>query len=350
MIKEINHVLNNAVDNHLIPGASYCICNSKGIIHCDDIGYKALFPEKIIHSKDVIYDIASLTKVISTTTLIMKLIEDGKLSLNSKVKDILPRFKHQNITVYDCLTHTSGLPADLKNASKLKDENEVLDKIYELDLIYMTGKHIVYSDVGFILLGKIIEQLTHEKLIDFAQKIIFEPLKMNQTTYRPNKDLCAPTEYRNDDVYQGFLKGDVHDEKSFAMNGNSGHAGLFSTAKDIAIFMISILSNQSVISKNTIDELFKVRLETDNLQGVQLKRALGWDKPTANSSAGEFVDFDQTILHTGFTGCNMFIDRKNDIGFVLLSNDVHPTRDSKGIIGLRPLISNLVVKGKDVFK
>jgi CubicO group peptidase (beta-lactamase class C family) len=344
MIEEINRILIDAVEKNLIPGASYCLCNKDGLIICDDIGYKSLYPEKIIHTKDVIYDVASLTKVISTTTMITKLIEEDKLKLDTKISDILELFKHKDITVYDCLIHSSGLPADLKNANTLKNEDDVMSKIYQLDLIYEKGSHVVYSDIGFILLGKLIEKITGETLNIYAKRKIFDPLLMFDTSYKPDKKRCAPTEYRNDLIYQGYLKGMVHDEKSFALNGISGHAGLFSTARDIAKFMVSILQNKSVINQHSIDELFKLRIEKTNLQGVLCKRALGWDKPTINSSAGHFVDKNETILHTGFTGCNMFIDRYHGIGFVLLSNDVHPTRENKGIISLRPLISDVILK------
>jgi CubicO group peptidase (beta-lactamase class C family) len=344
MIEEINRILIDAVEKNLIPGASYCICDSDGNIICDDIGFKSLYPEKIIHSKDVIYDVASLTKVISTTTMIMQLIEEGKLKVDTKISEVLESFEHKDITVFDCLTHSSGLPADLKYANTLKNEDDVMNKIYRLDSIYVRGSHVVYSDIGFILLGKLIEKVTGEALNMYAKRMIFDPLLMFDTSYTPNKEKCAPTEYRNDLIYQGYLKGIVHDEKSFALNGISGHAGLFSTARDIAKFIVSILQNKSVINRHSIDELFKLRIEKTNLQGVLCKRAFGWDKPTINSSAGQFVDKNETILHTGFTGCNMFIDRHQGIGFVLLSNDVHPTRENKGIISLRPLISDVILK------
>jgi CubicO group peptidase (beta-lactamase class C family) len=344
MIEAINRILNDAVEKNLIPGASYCFCDRDGNMVCDDIGFKALFPDKIVHTKDVIYDVASLTKVISTTTLIMKLIEEKRLKLDTKISDIFTDFKHKEITVYDCLIHSSGLPADLKHANTLKNERDVFEKIHGLDLIYEKHTHVVYSDIGFILLGKLIEKVTGESLDKVAKRIIFDPLQMNDTSYSPVKERCAPTEYRNDFVYQGYLQGIVHDEKSFALNGISGHAGLFSTAKDIAKFMISMLQNHFVLNQEQTDALFKLRIEKTNLQGVLYRRALGWDKPTENSSAGHFIDQHETILHTGFTGCNMFIDRKNEIGFVLLSNDVHPTRDNKGIISLRPNISDVILK------
>ncbi len=342
-MKKVDQILLKAIEEGSFPGASYAIVNESGFIDSITLGYFRLFPEKETNKQDVIYDVASLTKVISTTTMIMRLIEERQLSLDTKIIQILERFKHEKITIYHLLTHTSGLPADIRRANTLKSRDEVLDKVYEVDVIHPVGDTIVYSDIGFILLGQIIEKITQKRLSDYAHEIIFSPLKMKDTSYHPDRKRCAPTELRNDLVYQGYLQGLVHDEKSFAMGGEAGHAGLFTTTHDIGLFMQAILSNQFVFKKETLDMLFKVREERMFEDGTHLARALGWDKPTGRSSAGAYVDFDETIIHTGFTGCNMFIDRKHKIGFVMLSNDVHPTRETKGILKLRHEISNLVM-------
>lgn len=342
-MKELDEILLKAIEEGSFPGASYAIVNESGFIELNTLGYFRLLPEKEPNKADVIYDIASLTKVISTTTMIMKLIEDHVISLETHVRDILPSFKHQDIRIYDLMTHTSGLPADIHRAYTLSSRDEVINKVYEAELINPIGEKIVYSDIGYILLGLIIEKLTGKHLSEYADEVIFQPLGMKSTSYHPNRDLAAPTEFRHDDVYQGFLQGLVHDEKSFAMQGEAGHAGLFSTAHDIGLFMIAILNHQFVLHDDTVDMLFQVREERKD---QDLARALGWDKPTGRSSAGSLVDFDQTILHTGFTGCNMFIDRKHHLGFVLLSNDVHPSRETKGILKLRHDLANLVVTMK----
>ena len=343
MFEEIKELLSEGVKNKHFPGASYAIINKDGLLHSDFVGYKQTYPEKILNKGNEIYDCASLTKVISTTTMIMKLIEEDKLSLDSKVISFLPIFKHQDITIYHLLTHTSGLPADIPKAKALKNKDDVVSKVFEFDLINEVGKHIVYSDIGFILLGFIIEKITNKPLNEYAKEIIFSPLNMQDTSYKPNKELCAPTEYRDDDIYKGLLQGQVHDEKSFALNGISGHAGLFSTPKDIAKFILSILNNDEVIlRKETVDKLFKLRETDTGKTGNLLMRALGWDKPTKGGTAGDNVSFEDTIVHTGFTGCNMWIDRKKGIGFVMLSNAVHPKREKNGIIRYRNKIGNII--------
>lgn len=344
MYTNIKELLEQAVKEESFPGASWCVVHGNGDVFCDYVGYKSILPEKVLNQGNEIYDVASLTKVISTTTMVMKLIENGQLSLDTPIKNVLPRFKHDGITVYHLLTHCSGLPADITRANKLKDKKEVLDRIYQMDLMYPTGENIVYSDIGFILLGQMIELLTHMKLSAFASLTIFNPLGMKDTGYHPDCERCAPTEQRNDEVYQGMLQGMVHDEKSFALGGEAGHAGLFSTAKDISKFILSILQDQFVLSSETTHELFLLRETKPSLKGDTLTRALGWDKPQPGGSAGDLISKEDTIIHTGFTGCNMFIDIKHQIGFILLSNAVHPKRDQNMIIQYRNRIGNMILK------
>ena len=341
MTTSVKKILESAIENELFPGVQYAIIKQQSI-KTNAIGFKRLFPEKEKITGNEIYDVASLTKVIVTTTLIMQLIEKNIIELKTPLAHILKTFKHQHITIEDLLLHQSGLPADIPNASKLASKDEVIDYILDVDLNYETATHIVYSDIGFMLLGLAIEKLYDKPLSACAQTYIFEPLGMKNSSFHPPKSRCAPTEYRNDLVYQGFLQGDVHDEKAFAMQGESGHAGLFSTAYDIGLFIKAILNNTFVLKDKTIDMLFIAAAKKTNLNGVNLIRSLGWDKPQPGGSSGDYSDFKETILHTGFTGCNMWIDRRNKLGFVLLSNDVHPTRDQKGILPLRHMIANQI--------
>lgn len=344
MIEKIFHVLDEAVEQHKFPGASYALV-TKDTLKTGYVGFRQLLPKKEKALGNEIYDIASLSKVVSTTTLILKLVEDRKLKLSDFVYEYLPRFKHQAITIKDLLSHQSGLPADISKAKELTNESLVMDKIYEMDLIYPIGEKIVYSDVGFILLGKIIEVILKKPLDEAAEALIFKPLGMKNTGYHPNVAYCAPTEFRDDLVYKGLLKGKVHDEKAFALGGVSGHAGLFSTAYDIGLFIKSILSNQFVLSKSSIDLMFEPEI-TKPVNDVLVTRTYGWLKPYKGGIAGDHHDFMGTIGHTGFTGCHMFIDTVNQIGFVLLSNAVHPKRSDNQIFSYRNLIGNLIYKEK----
>ncbi len=338
ILNEIKKMLEEGVSKEHFPGAhfGYVIKHQKPL--SDYVGYKQIYPSKIELKGDEIYDVASLTKVVSTTTLVMKLIEENKLSLETKINEVIDWYPIEDTTVYDLLTHSSGLPADIPRANTLRNKNDVENKIKSVKLKVNKGEHIIYSDIGFILLGLMIEKITQKTLHEYSQEIIFKPLGMKDTSYQPNGYRCAPTELREDDVYHGLLKGLVHDEKAFALGG-AGHAGLFSTVNDLNLFMKAILEDQFVLKKETIDLLFKVQKELPSINGNILKRALGWDKPTEGGSSSDLSDFEQTILHTGFTGCNMFIDRKHELGFVMLSNAVHPKRTLNQIIGYRKHIA-----------
>lgn len=346
ILNEIKMMLKEGVSNKHFPGVHFGYVEKNQIPLNDFVGYKQTYPSKVELKGDELYDVASLTKVVSTTTLIMKLIEDHKLSLDTKINEIIDWYPIDDTTVYDLLTHSSGLPADIPRANTLRDRTDVENKIKSVKLKVNKGEHIIYSDIGFILLGFMIEKITGKTLHEYSQEIIFKPLGMKDTSYQPNGYRCAPTEFRDDEVYKGLLKGLVHDEKAFAIGG-AGHAGLFSTVYDLNIFMKAILEDHFVLKKETVDLLFKVQKELPSLNGNILKRALGWDKPTEGGSSSDLSDFDQTILHTGFTGCNMFIDRKHGIGYVMLSNAVHPKRELNEIIGYRKHIAQKIYEYRE---
>jgi len=342
-MKEITELLTGAIKNKDFPGVAYAIVYPEKI-DFDFIGYKEIDPEKIPIKQDVIYDCASLTKVCLTTSMIMKLIEDKKIYLEQKVSDILTKFKHNNITIKDLLIHSSGLPADISKAYELRNKEDIEEKIYNYELIYEPGKKVVYSDIGFILLGFIIEKITNKKLSQYAREVVSDPLNMSDTSYHPNIDRVAPTEFRNDDVYQGLLRGKVHDEKAFALQNEAGHAGMFSTIFDLAKLIRSIMLNDELIlKKETVDLLFETQIIYKESDRRVIARSLGWEKPTGKSTAGDNADFNNVILHTGFTGCNIWIDRFKKIGFVMLSNAVHPKRSMNGIIKYRNQIANIIL-------
>lgn len=345
---EIKEILQQGVEQEHFPGAGYAIVYIDGTIVSNFVGYKQTHPTKIENTGNEIYDCASLTKVISTTTMVFKLIEEGRIGLSTKLYTVLPRFKHKEIEICHLLTHTSGLPADIPHAKTLRSREHVENKVYQFDLIHPVGKKIVYSDIGYILLGFMIEEVTGTSLSNYAKKVVFEPLRMKDTSYHPDPNRCAPTEFRNDDVHQGLLCGQVHDEKSFALGGESGHAGMFSTVQDIAKFILSFLRNDgTVLLPETVDMLFPLRAEDISERGSVLVRSYGWNKPTKGGTAGDNVSFQDTILHTGFTGCNVWIERDKGVGFVMLSNAVHPKRELNKIIRYRNTIGNIIIPKKE---
>lgn len=348
-IKGLEKLIEDAILDGAFPGANYVlVVGEKKFL--GSFGKRSIYPEVEENSIETIYDLASVSKVLSTTTAIMQLIERGQLRLYEPVTNILENFKHKSITIWDLLTHTSGLPADIPKASNLKSREEALDFVFNCDLVYEKNTKIVYSDIGFILLGLIVERLTNQSLANYALENIFMPLEMTNTCYDPsNKDMCAPTEARYDRVYQGILRGDVHDEKAYILGQVAGHAGVFSTVKDMGNFIEMILNNgkfagKEILCKATIDLFFRPQVQEQ--QGISLdfeRRSLGWINKGPMSSSGDLTSVD-TIQHTGFTGTNIFIDRKNGIGFCLLTNRVHPTRDNLKIISVRAKIGNYIIK------
>lgn len=342
MKKEINELIQEALNNDAFPGACLCIVNN-GKVHLESYGLKAKYPNEEKNEVNTIYDMASCSKVISTTTSILVLAEMGKLRLFEPVCNIIPEFSLKNVTVWDLLTHTSGLKPGLPGASQMTKE-EIYKGIMELEPSYEKNSKIVYSDLNFMLLGFIVEKLSGMTLDVFSKKYIFDPLEMYDTGYNP-KDAtrCAPTEDRGEYIDRGY----VHDEVAHIFKGVCGHAGLFSTVEDVSHFIQMVLNDgvykgKRILSKQTIDLMFTPQVEEKN--GVSLtneKRSVGWIVKGAFPNSGDLAS-PNTIMHTGFTGTNIVIDRDNKAGFSLLTNRVHPTRANNKVISFRSRLGNYI--------
>ena len=335
----LRQYIKSCIDNKVFPGACFgIITRQESEIYAE--GHSDLIPVKKLTNAEVIYDLASLSKVISTTTIILKLIEDGQVTLFTKVCDILPAFKHKDITIYNLLTHTSGLPADIKELGESKQD--MIKRVFSIELEYETGKKVMYSDIGYILLGFIIEKMAGPIDVYFNENIA-KPLNMKDTCYNPKENLmdrCAPTE---DTKLRGCIKGIVHDEKAYVLGGVGGHAGLFSNVRDLGKFCKMMLNNGSFKGKRILSENSIKMILNYNTEGLNEKRGLGWnikDKFDYSSSIGDLAS-ESTIYHTGFTGTSMFIDFENQFAFIFLTNRVHPSRDNMELIKLRKNINNI---------
>ncbi|MDI6600866.1 MAG: serine hydrolase domain-containing protein [Thermoanaerobacteraceae bacterium] len=322
------------------PGACF------GIVSVDEsysgfMGNAQVEPIKREMRGDSVFDLASLTKVIATTTSIMILIENGEIGLYDRIKSILPGYRYEDTTIFQLLTHTSGLPAEIKFYRMCRNYEEVIDRLYDVELEYKPGEKVLYSDMGFMLLGLVVEKVA-EPIYKFANMYVFEPMGMFDTCYNPPEELkkrCVATEYSED---RGMIVGEVHDGNAYIMGGASGHAGLFSTVPDLVRFVEMILNDgyykgKRILGRAAIDAMGRCYTE-----GLNERRGLGWELKTPGHSMGDLVS-DNVLYHTGFTGTSILIDRQYGLGFVLLTNRVHPTRENQKLIPLRGYINNIAM-------
>ena len=302
-------------------------------------------------------DIASLTKVVATTTLVAKLVEGDfpvPLDLDAKVERYLPEWTaganrqdlewRDRVTVRHLLTHTSGLPPFKEYWRTSKSKQETLSRIFAEPLDYEPGTKEVYSDLGIILMAEIIERLTGRKLDDLARSYIFSTLGMNDTTFRPAKNLwpgIAPTEFDRN-LRNRLVQGEVHDENAFTMGGVSGHAGVFSTAPDLAAFC-QMLLNGGVYAHRRILKRATIAQFTTPQPLSNRTRTLGWAVPTEGSSSGHYFS-NHSFGHTGFTGTSIWIDPDRQLFVVLLTNRVNPTRENQKIAQVRPAVHDALMQ------
>lgn len=294
------------------------------------VGLRQQSPAPEAATTDTLYDLASLTKVISTTTAVMLLREEGKLDLDQKVSEYLPLPGLDRFTLRHCITHTTGLPPFKVWYREIAGAENMVRRIAELGLDAPPGTRRVYSDLGFILLGQCAAQAAREPLDAFVKRRVFAPLKMERTTFRPDAALraeCAPTEQC---PWRGrMVRGEVHDENAFAMGGVSGHAGLFSTAGDLAIFCRALLGGR-IVKPATLDEM----LRPGQVPGYAWQ-GLGWWLDPWMSGANGYLPSRTAFGHTGWTGTALWIDRETEIFTILLSNTCHPTRARRDNTSLR---------------
>lgn len=340
-LEYLNHYMEGLAKEGVFPGAAYALSTTNDV-YVNSVGKRQIVPKEKSISNDTIFDLASLTKVVSTTTSILILIEKGMLTLDTYVKSVLPGYKYESITIKHLLTHTAGYPPEPPFRLDM-NRDQVTESIFNAVPDYETkGRKVVYSDVGFLILGLIIEELTGS-YEDFAKENIFVPLEMKDTCFNPNEIRtlrCAPTEFCN--MRKKIVCGQVHDEKSFILNGVAGHAGLFSTAYDLSNFVQMILNNGTykdkiILNKNSIDLIFKSQTKCLNSN-----RSIGWAMREEGSTMGDLAS-ESAIYHTGFTGGSILIDRCNGKAFILLTNRVHPSRDNIKILSYRAQINNVAM-------
>lgn len=314
--------LNDLVEECHIPGAVLYVSKNKETRFHESFG--SFLDKNNIKQpvyKDTIFDVASLTKVIATLPSLLLLASKKEVDLNGSVHSYLPEFRYKDISINQLLQHSSGLPADLNYQDRMKPR-DVLTEIMKTNLEYTPNTKTLYSDLGMILLGKVIEKVTGQKLNVFVEENIFKPWGLYDTTYLlPNekKPYAASTEwYKNH-----YIQGDVHDEKAFQLNGVSGSAGVFSTAKDIDTFSSYWLypEEQDLIPP---EYLRNAVIHRQNNRGLGFEV---WSGQGESLSIGDLWPIE-SFGHTGFTGTSVWISPSEELVVTLLTNSVHFGRQS----------------------
>lgn len=347
----IDQIMQSAVKDSVFPGAVLLFGKDHEVIYNKAFGNFTYDKNSTKVSTNSIFDLASVSKVVGTTSAAMILVSNYELNLDDKVIKYLPEFNNnakEKITIRNLLLHNSGLPAFKKYYDIYSTADEVINDIMNLSLDNPPGEKYIYSDLGMIVLQKVMEKITSKTMDIFLSENLFVPLNMKSTMYNPPQKLknkCVPTELDNF-WRMRLLQGEVHDERAFMLNGVAGHAGLFSTAEDLSKFVMMLLNNgkyknQQIISSQIIDEW-------TTRQSNQSDRGLGWDtKSPQNSSSGNYFSLN-SFGHTGYTGTSIWVDKETKLFVILLSNRVHPTRNNIKIIKFRPIVHdaiyNLVIR------
>lgn len=333
-------LVKDAIKKEYFPGAQVAVGQKNGILKIESFGNRCIYPEKHPMNDDTLFDLASLTKVVATNTLFMIFMEKGLISVYDKVNYYLPEFKgntKDDITIYNLLTHTAGfVPFEL--LYKLcRNYEEAIHYICSLNLQYKPGTKCIYSDFSYILLGYILEKIGGQRLHIMSKKYIFDPLNMKNTVFNPKTQNVAATEV---DKKSGKpLIGVCHDENGRFFNGVSGHAGLFSNVSDLCKFSNMLINK----GNGFISNASFLAMTLNHTENLNENRGYGWCiKGDKNASGGDIIS-PEAFGHTGFTGISLWVDIKNDIYTILLTNRVHPNRDNLNIIRFRRLLNNAVL-------
>jgi uncharacterized protein YbbC (DUF1343 family) len=335
-------LVGDAIDRHELPGAVVLVGRGDDVLYEHAFGHRAVQPVLESMTDDTIFDLASLTKVVATTTSVMQLVEQGRIRLRDPVALFVPEFSAHGkdaITIQQLLTHTSGLPPDLPLEDAFHGSDEAIRRASALAPSSPPGDKFVYSDVNFFLLGDIVRRVSGQRLDEYAADHVFAPLRMVETRFLPPEawrariaptERCLPLAWPCADPAAPFLRGIVHDPTARRMDGVAGHAGLFSTAADLSRFCRMLLhggelDGARLLSPASVDRMTSPATPS----GMTDVRGLGWDIDSSYSAnRGDLFAIGSSFGHTGFTGTSLWIDRNTRGYVVFLSNRVHP--DGKG--------------------
>jgi uncharacterized protein YbbC (DUF1343 family)/CubicO group peptidase (beta-lactamase class C family) len=345
-LAQIDEVVRAAIARGELPGAVVVVVHRGVVIFRKAYGSRSKQPADRAMTPEVVFDLASLTKPIATATALMLLREQGKLQLNDPLARHIPAFRRketEGITLAQLLLHTSGFIADNPVADYRGGRKTAFERLHALNPVTEPGTRFTYSDVNYLLLGEVVERVSGQSLDEFTRRHIFAPLGMNETAFRPQdklKERCAPTEKRGG----RWLQGEVHDPRADLLGGVAGHAGLFSSADDLAVYAQMLLSGGEYRGLRVLSAA-TVRLMTEPHPVPEKKgrglRSLGWDVSTRfSSNRGELFPTGEGFGHTGFTGTSLWVHPASQTAVIFLSNRVHPA--GKGnVVRLRGRVATL---------
>ncbi len=344
--------LDECVAAHAFPGGVVAVGRHGRVLYLHAFGRLDYERGPRVTTRTV-YDLASLTKVIGLTTAMMQLVEEGKVALDTPAVRYVARFRDSAVIVRQLLTHSSGLPAWKPLWQQAHSRAEMFALVDAEPLEAAPGARMAYSDLGAMVLTQVVENVSGERLDRYLRIHLFRPLGMRDTRYRPPaswRSRIAPTEM--DTTYRHrLIRGEVHDENAAAMGGISGHAGLFSTAPDLARFAQMMLRHGRTGARThgrttQLVDSATLAMFTRVQDAAFSSRALGWDTPSKGSSAGSLLS-PHAFGHTGFTGTSIWIDPDKDLFVILLTNRVYPTRENDQILRVRPAVADLAVRAAE---
>jgi len=348
----VGRVLRAAVKDRAFPGAYAVVGDSRGILAESGAG-RIDWAESPRPNKHTLWDLASLTKVVGTTTALAQLVERGVVDLDSPVQRYVPEWTgpgKESVTVRHLLTHTSGLPSFKPYDEQTHNADSLAMLLFTTPLELAPGVKMTYSDIGAFMMGVVAERVSGKRLDRYLDEHLFRPLKMRETMFNPPRSMwtrVAPTEI--DERRGGLVHGKVHDERAYYLGGVAAHAGLFGTAHDLSHFATMLLRNGILDGERVLGAATIARF-TAYADSAFSNRALGWQKPelpdmrfkTSSAWAGRYMS-RRAFGHTGFTGTSIAVDPELDLYIILLSNRVNPTRNNPKISEVRARLADAVV-------
>src|SRR5258708_5007218 len=345
-------ILNDSITQCAFPGASVAVTHRGQLVALKAFGHFTYEPESTPMTPATVFDLASVSKVVATTAMAMLLYERGLLDLEASIAAIIPEFiaaspeakqeaRRRDVTLHMLLAHSSGLPGYEKLFLKAHTRDELLRAAFTMPLTADPGSRAEYSDIGFIVLGAALERIAGESLDRFCQREVFGPLGMSSTAFNPPPEIRShipPTV--NDQTFRyRVIQGEVHDENASVLGGVAGHAGVFSTAEDVAKFAHAMLNGGYPILHRETIAVFTRR--EGKPEGTS--RALGWDPPSHPSQSAKYFS-DGSFCRLGHTGTSLWIDPERQLSVTLLTNRTWPDCSRQAIKAVRPKVPDVVIE------